>query len=135
MIPLTTRILIIDDMPTIISLLKEILSNLGYSNFKTAENGEKALSVLHDCQIKNQPIEFIFSDWQMPKLSGIELLKQIRKEPQWKDLPFLLITSEGEKHQVTEAILSGVSNYVVKPFNAATIKTKMLAAWEKHHKI
>ena len=79
------------------------------------------------------PVELVISDWNMPKLTGLELLKQVRASKHMVNLPFILLTSESERDQVTEAILSGVSQYVVKPFTAKMIEEKMKSAWQKHH--
>ena len=86
-----------------------------------AEDGEKAYRVL-----QSQPdIEFIVSDWNMPNMTGLEFLKTVRADPKFKSLPFLMVTAEAEKENIIEAVKSGVSNYIVKPFTGATLKEKM----------
>ncbi|OFZ70946.1 MAG: hypothetical protein A3K03_02850 [Bdellovibrionales bacterium RIFOXYD1_FULL_44_7] len=129
----STRILVVDDMMTMRALIKGQLKGMGFKNFQDAENGQVAFSVLEKAVAANLPIELILSDWNMPVMSGLDLLKKVRATPQYKDVPFMLITAEGEQSQVMEAIKAGVSNYVVKPFTPAAIQEKILAVWKKHH--
>jgi len=115
------KFLIVDDFPTMRRIIKTLLKQNGYSNFVEAEDGEKAYRVL-----QSQPdIEFIVSDWNMPNMTGLEFLKTVRADPKFKSLPFLMVTAEAEKENIIEAVKSGVSNYIVKPFTGATLKEKM----------
>lgn len=115
------NILIVDDFPTMRKIVKSVLKQLGYQNVSEAEDGQIALNVLKS----NPKIEFVVSDWNMPNMTGIELLKSVRADPKLKHLPFLMVTAEADKDNIVEAVKSGVSNYIVKPFNAATMKEKI----------
>lgn len=114
------KIISVDDFATMRRIVKTLLKQLGYTNVLEAENGAQALEIL-----KREKIDFIISDWNMPKMSGIELLKAVRADERLKDIPFLMVTAEAEREKVIEAIKAGVSNYIVKPFNAETLKKKM----------
>ncbi|KAB8027729.1 response regulator [Fluviispira multicolorata] len=115
------NILIVDDFPTMRKIIKSVLKQLGYQNISEAEDGQLALNFLK----VNPQIEFIVSDWNMPNMTGIELLKMVRADPKLKHLPFLMVTAEADKDNIVEAVKSGVNNYIVKPFNAATMKEKI----------
>ena len=119
--PKDINILIVDDFPTMRKIVKTVLKQLGYSNITEAEDGAEGLSILK----QNSAIQFVVSDWNMPNMTGIELLKEVRKNPKLKHLPFLMVTAEADKENIVEAVKSGVSNYIVKPFNAATMKEKI----------
>lgn len=114
------NILIVDDFPTMRKIVKSVLKQLGYHNIIEAEDGEKALETL-----RSNPVDFIVSDWNMPNMTGLEFLKEVRADPKFKHLPFLMVTAEADKENIVEAVRSGVSNYIVKPFNAGTMKEKM----------
>lgn len=134
MFPAETRILVIDDMPSIRDLVKTQLKAMGYSFLTEAEDGEEALRMMIQAHKDGHPYQLIISDWNMPKLKGLDLLKKVRQAPEWVSLPFVLLTSESERDQVTEAVLSGVSQYIVKPFSAKMFEDKLKAAWTKHNK-
>ena len=120
------KILVVDDFPTMRRIVKTLLRQLGYTNIIEAEDGELAYKML-----KSTPdIEFIVSDWNMPNMTGLELLKTVRADEKFKHLPFLMVTAEAEKENIIEAVKSGVSNYVVKPFTAATLKEKMAKVFQ-----
>ena len=119
--PPNFNILVVDDFPTMRKIVKQVLKQLGYSSIQECEDGAQALAVLK----KDTSIQFVVSDWNMPNMTGIELLKNVRADPKLKHLPFLMITAEADKENIVEAVKSGVSNYIVKPFNAATMKEKM----------
>lgn len=133
MFPLETKILIVDDMPAIRDLLKGQLRGMGYKVIHDFQDGEAAKLFLVDSFASGAPVQLVISDWNMPKLTGLELLKQVRSSKHMLNLPFILLTSESERDQVTEAILSGVSQYVVKPFTGKMMEEKMKSAWQKHH--
>lgn len=115
------KILVVDDFPTMRRIVKTLLKQCGYSNFIEAEDGAQAYDTLQ----KNPDIEFIVSDWNMPNMTGIEFLKTVRADPKFKHLPFLMVTAEAEKENIIEAVKSGVSNYVVKPFTGQTLTEKL----------
>lgn len=134
MFPAETRILVIDDMPAIRRMVKDSMRQLGYRNFYTAEDGMEGLRVLEQQLLEDEPIQLVLSDWNMPEMPGIELLKQIRELDDYQDVPFLMITAEGQKHQILEAIQAGVTDYILKPFTPDLLEKKLQAAWKKHQK-
>ncbi len=116
----TTRILVVDDFPTMRRIIKNLLKQLGFQHIGEAENGVHALSYM-----KENTVDFVITDWNMPKMTGIDLLKSIRSDANFKSIPVLMVTAESEKENIVEAIQAGVSNYVVKPFTAETLKDKI----------
>jgi len=119
------KILVVDDFQTMRRIVKNVLKGLGFTHIVEADNGLRALEIL-----KGEKIDFIVSDWNMPEMPGIELLKTIRSSEEWKDLPFLMVTSEGKREQVIEAVKNRVNNYVVKPFTPATLEEKIRNIFE-----
>jgi two-component system chemotaxis response regulator CheY len=115
------KILIVDDFPTMRKIVRQVLRQLGYENVQEAEDGESALRILR----QKGDFQFVISDWNMPNVTGIELLKSVRSDPQLKGIPFLMVTAEADKENIVEAVKSGVSSYIVKPFNASTLKEKI----------
>ena len=134
MFPLETRILVIDDMPSIRDLVRNTLKAMGYKNIQEAEDGEQGLKILLQNNTVDSHIQLVISDWNMPKMKGLDLLKQVRATTELASLPFVLLTSESERDQVTEAVLAGVSQYIVKPFSAKIFEDKLKAAYAKHNK-
>lgn len=120
------KILVVDDFATMRRVIKNLLKQAGYQNVTEAEDGVAALMVL-----KSQEIDFIISDWNMPNMTGIELLKAVRADNKFSGLPFLMVTAEGLKENVVAAVKAGVSNYVVKPFTAETLDEKIVKILEK----
>lgn len=114
------KILVVDDFLTMRRIVRNLLKQLGYENITEAENGEHAY-----VKLKGGGFGFVISDWNMPVLDGLGLIKKVRSDPEIKDLPFLMVTAEAEKEKVIEAIRAGVSNYVVKPFTAEVLKEKI----------
>jgi two-component system chemotaxis response regulator CheY len=121
------RILVVDDFSTMRRIVKNILKQIGYTEVDEAEDGVQALA-----RLREKPCKFIISDWNMPNMSGLELLKAVRNDPTLKGIPFLMVTAEAEKENIMAAIGAGVSNYVVKPFTAEILKEKMDKVLEKH---
>jgi len=115
-------VLVVDDFLTMRRILKNILKQVGYSKLHEAEDGAQALDILKSGDPK---IDLVIADWNMPKMTGIELLKAIRADAELKDLPVIMVTAEAQKSRVLEAVQAGVSNYIVKPFTAETVKTKL----------
>ncbi len=114
------KVLIVDDFATMRRILKNILKQLGFKNLLEADDGTTAMETLE----KND-IELIISDWNMPKMTGLELLKWVRANKKYAKTPFLMVTAEAQKQNVIEAVQAGVSNYVVKPFTAEAISEKL----------
>ncbi len=123
------RILVVDDFSTMRKIVKNVLKQLGYSNIEEAENGAEALK-----KLRAKKFDFVVSDWNMPTMDGLEMLKTIRSDSELKDLPVLMVTAEAEKDKVIAAIKAGVNNYIVKPFTAETLKQKMEQIYQKLYK-
>lgn len=135
MFPSHTRVLILDDMPTIREMVRTNLKGMGFSNITEAEDGDIGLKIVNDMIKEGTPIRLIISDWNMPRMKGIDLLRAVRALPDCSDLPFVLLTSETERDQVTEAVIAGVSQYVIKPFSPKTLEEKLKSAWAKHNPV
>ena len=114
------QILVVDDYKTMLRILKNLLKQLGFNNVEQAINGQDAMSKLNMVKI-----DFIISDWNMEPMTGIELLKEVRSTEKLKHIPFIMVTAESKTENVIAAQQAGVSNYIVKPFNAETLKGKM----------
>ena len=113
-------VLIVDDFLTMRRIVRKILRDLDFQNIIEAEDGSAALEVL-----KTNKVDLIVSDWNMPKMTGLELLKAVRGDEKTKHLPFLMVTAEAQKENIFEAVQAKVSNYIVKPFTAATLEEKL----------
>jgi two-component system chemotaxis response regulator CheY len=122
--PLNTKILIVDDMERMRSLVKEQIRAVGYSNFHEAENGERAIQMLEK-DYASAPFGLILSDWNMPVMNGLDFLKAVRSKEQFRTLPFLMVTAEADRESVLAAIKAGASNYIVKPFPPAVLDQKL----------
>ena len=120
------KILTVDDFSTMRRIIRNMLRQLGYTNIVEAEDGAEALSLL-----QREKVDFVISDWNMPNMSGLDLLKAIRADEHLKPTPFLLVTAEALKENVVEAVKAGVNNYVVKPFTAETLKGKIDAIFKE----
>ena len=129
-----TRILVVDDMPSIRDLVKNHLKAMGFKHIQEAADGEEGLRVLIQANTPANAIQLVISDWNMPNMKGIDFLKHVRATAEWANLPFVLLTSEAERDQVTEAVLSGASQYIVKPFSAKVFEDKLKTAYNKHFK-
>jgi two-component system chemotaxis response regulator CheY len=114
------KILIVDDFSTMRRIIKNILRQLGLTNVHEADDGTTAWP-----KIQAEDFDLIITDWNMPKMSGLELLKAIRSDENLKDLPVLMVTAEALKENIIEAVKAGVSNYIVKPFTAETMQEKL----------
>lgn len=132
MYPADTKIMIVDDMTGLRQLLKGQLKLLGFSQFVESENGEQAYTLLRTEFGTSKPVGLLISDWNMPRVSGMEFLQRVRADKRFENLPFLMVTAEGELKQVVAAIQAGVSEYMVKPFSPDTLKRKMISVWNKH---
>ncbi len=113
-------VMIVDDFATMRRIVKNILTQLGFKNFVEADDGSVAWEML-----QKNPADFIVSDWNMPKMTGIELLKKVRADDNLKDIPFLMVTAEAQKENIVEAVKAKVSNYIVKPFTPETLGEKI----------
>ena len=114
------RFLVVDDFSTMRRIVRNLLKELGFTNVDEAEDGQVALH-----KLKTQHFDFIVSDWNMPNMTGIELLRAVRADAQLKHMPFLMITAEAKRENIIEAAQAGASGYIVKPFTAATLEEKL----------
>jgi len=115
-------ILIVDDYKTMLRIIRNLLKQIGFDNVDEATDGSMALQKLRD-----KPYGLVISDWNMEPMTGLQLLREVRADAKLKALPFIMITAESKTENVMMAREAGVSNYIVKPFNAATLKTKLSA--------
>lgn len=123
------RFLVVDDFSTMRRIVRNLLKELGFSNVDEAEDGVVALH-----KLKNGQFEFVVTDWNMPNMSGIELLKAIRADASLKHLPVMMITAEAKKENIIEAATAGASGYIVKPFTAATLDEKLNKIFQNMNK-
>jgi two-component system chemotaxis response regulator CheY len=120
------RILIVDDFSTMRRIVKNLLNDLGYNNTAEADDGSTALAAL-----RTAPFDFVVTDWNMPGMTGIELLKAIRADDKLKTLPVLMVTAEAKREQIIEAAQNGVNGYIIKPFTAQTLEEKLGKIFER----
>ena len=120
MLEKSAKVMVVDDFSTMRRILKNILKQLGYENIEEAEDGAQAFN-----KLQSGGADFIVTDWNMPNMSGLELLKAVRADGSLKEVPVLMVTAEAEKENIVAAVEAGVSNYIVKPFTAETLKEKI----------
>jgi two-component system chemotaxis response regulator CheY len=120
------RVLVVDDFSTMRRIIKNILRQLGFNNIVEADDGTTAWDVLN-----RDKIDFVISDWNMPKMAGIDLLRKVRASEEFGKLPFLMVTAEAQQENIIEAVQAKVSNYIVKPFTAETLGAKIDKIFEK----
>jgi len=120
------KILIVDDFSTMRRIIKNLLRDLGFTNTAEADDGNTALPML-----QNGNFDFVITDWNMPGMQGIDLLKAIRADEKLKHLPVLMVTAESKREQIIEAAQAGVNGYVVKPFTAVTLEEKINKIFER----
>ena len=120
------KILIVDDFSTMRRIIKNLLRDLGFTNTDEADDGQTALP-----KLEAGGFDFLVTDWNMPGMQGIDLLKAVRADPNLKDLPVLMVTAESKREQIVEAAQAGVNGYVVKPFTAGTLKEKIDKIFER----
>jgi two-component system chemotaxis response regulator CheY len=120
------KILIVDDFSTMRRIIKNLLRDLGYNNTQEADDGSTALPML-----QRGDFDFVVTDWNMPGMQGIDLLRAIRADDSLKHLPVLMVTAEAKREQIIAAAQAGVNGYVVKPFTAATLKEKLDKIFER----
>jgi len=120
------KVLVVDDFSTMRRIVKNLLRDLGFTNIQEADDGSTALPML-----QYGDFDFVLTDWNMPGMQGIDLLKAIRADVSLSHIPVLLITAEAKKEQIVMAAQAGVNGYIVKPFTAATLKTKLDKIFER----
>lgn len=116
--------LVVDDFSTMRRIVINLLKELGYPKISEAEDGEKALKMLQSGEL-GMPVNFVVTDWNMPVMDGLTLLQNIRNTPALNHLPVLMVTAEAKKENIIAAAQAGADGYIVKPFNAATLKEKL----------
>ncbi len=122
----TMKVLVVDDMSTMRRIVKNVLKQIGYTSVEEAPDGQEALK-----KLKGGGFGLVVTDWNMPVMTGLELLKAIRADVELKTLPVLMVTAEAQKENIIEAIQAGVSNYVVKPFTAEALLEKLTKVFAK----
>jgi two-component system chemotaxis response regulator CheY len=125
-IDFSIKVLVVDDFATMRKIVRNVLKQIGFDNILEAEDGQLALQVL-----KNEDIGLVVTDWNMPNMTGLELLEKIRGNPKTAKLPVLMVTAEGLKENVVAAAKAGVNNYVVKPFTADILQEKLEQIFKK----
>ncbi|MFC0179398.1 chemotaxis response regulator CheY [Thorsellia kenyensis] len=120
------RFLVVDDFSTMRRIVRGLLKELGYNNVEDAEDGVDALN-----KLKAGNFDFVVTDWNMPNMDGLELLKTIRADPKFANMPVLMVTAEAKKENIIAAAQAGASGYVVKPFTAGTLEEKLTKIFEK----
>jgi two-component system chemotaxis response regulator CheY len=125
----STRFLVVDDFSTMRRIVRNLLKELGFVNVQEAEDGVQALA-----KLRAETFDFVVSDWNMPNMTGIELLRAIRADAKLKTLPVLMVTAEAKRENIIEAAQAGASGYVVKPFTAATLDEKLKKIFQNMNK-
>jgi two-component system chemotaxis response regulator CheY len=120
------KILVVDDFSTMRRIIKNLLKDLGFTNIQEADDGNTALPML-----VQGDFDFVVTDWNMPGMQGIDLLRAVRADDKLKHLPVLMVTAESKKEQIVAAAQAGVNGYIVKPFTAATLKAKLDKIFER----
>ncbi len=120
MVDLSMNVLIVDDYKTMLRIIRNLLKQIGFDNVDEASDGSAALKSLRE-----KDYGLVISDWNMEPMTGLELLKEVRADEKLKETPFIMITAESKSENVIAAKQAGVNNYIVKPFNAETLKTKL----------
>lgn len=128
-----TQILVVDDMSAMRIRITNQLKSFGFENIFQAEDGAAAWKMLDESYKEMRPYGLVVSDWNMPNMSGLELLTKVRTTYHLKSLPFLMVTAEGEKEQVIKAIKAGVSDFVIKPVDKDGLMAKLQNVWKKHN--
>lgn len=120
------KILIVDDFSTMRRIIKNLLRDLGFNNTDEADDGQTALP-----KLQKGDFDFLVTDWNMPGMNGLDLLKEVRADPKLQSLPVLMVTAEQKKEQIVEAAKAGVNGYIVKPFTAHTLDEKISKIFER----
>ncbi|NQZ09112.1 MAG: chemotaxis protein CheY [Algicola sp.] len=120
------KVLVVDDFSTMRRIIKNLLRELGFTNISEADDGSTALPML-----QGGDYDFVVTDWNMPGMQGIDLLRAIRADDSLKHIPVLMVTAEAKKEQIIAAAQAGVNGYIVKPFTAGTLKTKLDKVFER----
>jgi two-component system chemotaxis response regulator CheY len=117
---LNMKVLVVDDFATMRRILRNILKQIGFTNISEADDGKTALK-----ELKKEKFDLVLCDWNMPEMTGIDLLNTVKSDEQLKQIPFVMVTAEAQKENIVEAVKAGVNNYIVKPFTAETVNEKL----------
>jgi len=128
-----SHILVIDDSSAVRSLVKQQLTALGFRNVLEAEHGKEALEKLDSLSKVGVDVHLLICDWNMPEMNGIDLLLTLKAHAKYKSIPFLMITSESETENVIKAIVLGVTDFIVKPFDESLLSEKLSSIWKRTH--
>jgi two-component system chemotaxis response regulator CheY len=128
MLPSSAKILVVDDMATMRKYVRQCLASLGFENVIEADDGDIAWQAVQDAIATGAPFDFVITDWNMPKMQGIDFLRLMRSDENTLSLPVLMLTGEGSQHQIIEAIQAGVSAYLVKPFTPEGLSDRVQIA-------
>ncbi|MBT3982194.1 MAG: response regulator [Bacteriovoracaceae bacterium] len=135
MISTKTRFLIVDDYDMVLTMLKENLRTIGFKgDVINAADGQEGFDALAAQEEKGEPVQFIISDLLMPGMSGLDFLKQVRADDKYKDIPFLILTSDNDSENMMNVIKCGASNILLKPWTADSLTEKIALCWNKHEK-
>lgn len=134
MFPLQTTVLIVDDSPVSCETTQNYLNEIGYKNTLLAGDGDEALSLIHQLIASDKAVDLVICDWNMPKMTGIDLLRAIRAIPKLATLPFILLTSMNQIQDVTSAVIAGVDTFIVKPVEKETLEKKLQEVYDKRMK-
>lgn len=118
---MTLKLLVVDDSSTMRRIIKNTLARLNYTDVLEAEHGLDAWNIME----KTEGIDILITDWNMPEMNGLELVKKVRAQDKYKDMPIIMVTTEGGKSEVITALRAGVNNYIVKPFTPQVLKEKL----------
>jgi two-component system chemotaxis response regulator CheY len=121
-VDMAMQVLVVDDYKTMVRIIRNLLKQLGFENVDEAADGKEALA-----KLREKPYGLVISDWNMEPMTGFELLKEVRGDDKLKGTPFIMVTAESKTENVIAAKKAGVNNYIVKPFNAQTLKQKMVS--------
>ncbi|MDZ4661931.1 MAG: response regulator [Pseudomonadota bacterium] len=127
------KFLIVDDLQSMRWIIIKRLKEIGFTSFLEANDGDVALETLRKRVKEENPLEFIISDWNMPNMKGIDLLKEVRKDAALKELPFLMVTAEADQEQMQEALDAGADAYAFKPFTPKELKDKLMTVLQKRN--
>ena len=132
--PKNSRILIVDDMNMFRQMVRQALQALEFKSLVEANDGATAFPTLAKAIENSEPFNLVISDWNMPKMKGIDLLKKVREQTWGKNLPFIMLTAEAEKENIVQALQAGVDGYIIKPFSIDAMRTKLTQVYEKVNK-
>ena len=124
-IPFETRVLVVDDFESMRRIVRQLLHDMGFRDITLADDGTTALAML-----KQDDFGFLVTDWHMPEMDGIDLVRAVRADPRLKPIPILMVTAEAKREQIIEAVKAGVNDYVVKPFTPQVLKAKIEKLFE-----